>query len=182
MVRKMPNREGEYMQGIYALELHALAPVVLDEARRDCDLDRPATMRLQGVTFGNGVPIISPAAPPSIKNLFLSKKHYPKHGAPLTNLEYAVIAEVTGRGGHFASEAFNCSAPDTGNMEVLAKYGNEEQQKKWLLPLLNGEIRSAFAMTERFIASSDATNIRTDIRQEGNDIVINGHKWFVPLF
>lgn len=112
-------------------------------------------------------------------NLFLSKKHYPKHGVPLTNLEYAIIAEVTGRGGHFASEAFNCSAPDTGNMEVLAKYGNEEQQKKWLEPLLKGEIRSAFAMTERFIASSDATNIRTDIRQEGNQIVINGHKWWI---
>ncbi|PWN29740.1 acyl-CoA dehydrogenase NM domain-like protein [Jaminaea rosea] len=112
-------------------------------------------------------------------NLFLSKKHYPKHGTPLTNLEYAVMAEITGRGGHFGSEAFNCSAPDTGNMEVLAKYGNEEQQKKWLMPLLNGEIRSAFAMTERFIASSDATNIRTDIRQEGNEIVINGHKWWI---
>lgn len=112
-------------------------------------------------------------------NLFLSKKHYPKHGAPLTNLEYAVMAEVTGRGGHFTAEAINCAAPDTGNMEVLAKYGNEEQQKKWLLPLLNGEIRSAFAMTERFIASSDATNIRTSIRQEGNEIVINGHKWWI---
>lgn len=112
-------------------------------------------------------------------NLFLSKKHYPKHGVPLSNLEYAVMAEITGRAGHFGSEAFNCSAPDTGNMEVLAKYGNEEQQKKWLMPLLNGEIRSAFAMTERFVASSDATNIRTDIRQEGNDIVINGHKWWI---
>ncbi|CAO1625385.1 unnamed protein product [Parajaminaea phylloscopi] len=112
-------------------------------------------------------------------NLFLSKKHYPKHGVPLTNLEYAVIAEVTGRAGHFASEAFNCNAPDTGNMEVLAKYGNEAQQKQWLEPLLKGEIRSAFSMTERFIASSDATNIRTDIRQEGNEIVINGHKWWI---
>lgn len=89
------------------------------------------------------------------------------------------MAEVTGRGGHFASEAINCSAPDTGNMEVLAKYGNAEQQEKWLLPLLRGEIRSAFAMTERFVASSDATNIRTDIRQEGNEIVINGHKWWI---
>ncbi|EKM59715.1 uncharacterized protein PHACADRAFT_250394 [Phanerochaete carnosa HHB-10118-sp] len=112
-------------------------------------------------------------------NLFLSKTHYPQHGVDLTNLEYAVMAEILGRGGHFASEIVNCSAPDTGNMEVLARYGSPEQQKKWLLPLLNGEIRSSFAMTERFVASSDATNIRTSIRQEGNEIVINGHKWWI---
>ncbi|CAL1702303.1 unnamed protein product [Somion occarium] len=112
-------------------------------------------------------------------NLFLSKAHYPKHGVPLSNLEYAVMAEVLGRGGPIASEAVNCSAPDTGNMEVLARYGSPEQQEKWLLPLLNGQTRSAFAMTERFVASSDATNIRTSIRQEGNEIVINGHKWWI---
>jgi acyl-CoA dehydrogenase len=110
-------------------------------------------------------------------NLFLSKAHYPEFGVPLTNLEYAVMAEILGRGGHFAPQAVNCSAPDTGNMEVLARYGNPEQQKKWLLPLLNGEIRSAFAMTEKNVASSDATNIRTSIKREGNEIVINGHKW-----
>ncbi|KAI0347321.1 acyl-CoA dehydrogenase NM domain-like protein [Trametopsis cervina] len=112
-------------------------------------------------------------------NLFLSKKHYPKHGVDLTNLEYAVMAEVMGHGGQFASEVHNCSAPDTGNMEVLARYASPEQQEKWLKPLLNGEIRSAFAMTERFVASSDATNIRTSIRQEGDEIVINGHKWWI---
>ncbi|EPQ59538.1 acyl-CoA dehydrogenase NM domain-like protein [Gloeophyllum trabeum ATCC 11539] len=112
-------------------------------------------------------------------NLFLSKAHYPEHGVPLTNLEYAVMAEILGRGGHFAPQVVNCSAPDTGNMEVLARYGSPEQQKKWLIPLLNGEIRSSFAMTERFVASSDATNIRTSIRQEGNEIVINGHKWWI---
>jgi len=112
-------------------------------------------------------------------NLFLSKAHYPEHGAPLTNLEYAVMAEIMGRCGHMGSEVTNCSAPDTGNMEVLARYGNAEQQEKWLKPLLNGEIRSAFAMTERFVASSDATNIRTSIRLEGNEIVINGHKWYI---
>ncbi|KAF7799999.1 hypothetical protein EIP86_011242 [Pleurotus ostreatoroseus] len=112
-------------------------------------------------------------------NLFLSKKHYPKFGVDLSNLEYAVMAEVLGRGGQLASEVVNCSAPDTGNMEVLARYGSPEQQQKWLLPLLNGEIRSAFAMTERFVSSSDATNIRTSIRQEGNEIVINGHKWWI---
>ncbi|XP_006459890.1 hypothetical protein AGABI2DRAFT_191688 [Agaricus bisporus var. bisporus H97] len=112
-------------------------------------------------------------------NLFLSKAHYPKHGVPLTNLEYGVMAEILAFGGHMGSEAVNCSAPDTGNMEVLAKYGNEAQQKKWLEPLLNGEIRSAFAMTEKGVASSDAKNIRTSIRLEGNEIVINGHKWYI---
>ncbi|KIY67349.1 acyl-CoA dehydrogenase NM domain-like protein [Cylindrobasidium torrendii FP15055 ss-10] len=112
-------------------------------------------------------------------NLFLSKTHYPKHGVPLSNLEYAVMAELMGRGGPMASQVFNCSAPDTGNMEVLARYGSPEQQEKWLVPLLNGETRSAFSMTERFVASSDATNIQTSIRQEGNDIVINGHKWYI---
>lgn len=112
-------------------------------------------------------------------NLFLSKAHYPEHGVPLTNLEYAVMAEILGRGGQIASEAVNCSAPDTGNMEVLARYGSPDQQKKWLIPLLNGEIRSAFSMTERFVSSSDARNINTSIRREGNDIVINGHKWWI---
>ncbi|EIM88256.1 acyl-CoA dehydrogenase NM domain-like protein [Stereum hirsutum FP-91666 SS1] len=112
-------------------------------------------------------------------NLFLSKTHYPEHGVPLTNLEYGVMAELLGRSGHMGSEAVNCAAPDTGNMEVLARYGNAEQQKKWLLPLLNGETRSAFAMTERFVSSSDATNIRTSMVQEGDEIVINGHKWWI---
>jgi len=112
-------------------------------------------------------------------NLFLSKAHYPEHGVPLTNLEYAIMAEVLGRGGYIAPQAVNCSAPDTGNMEVLARYGSTEQQKKWLVPLLNGEIRSAFAMTEKNVASSDATNIRTSIRREGDEIVINGHKWWI---
>ncbi|KAG2370033.1 acyl-CoA dehydrogenase/oxidase [Suillus spraguei] len=112
-------------------------------------------------------------------NLFLSKTHYPEHGVPLTNVEYAVMAEILGQGGHMASEAVNCSAPDTGNMEVLARYGSPEQQKKWLVPLLNGEIRSAFSMTERFVSSSDARNIKTSIKREGNEIVINGHKWWI---
>ncbi|KAF5322904.1 hypothetical protein D9619_000967 [Psilocybe cf. subviscida] len=112
-------------------------------------------------------------------NLFLSKAHYPEFGVPLTNVEYAVMAEVLAHAGHIGPEVMNCSAPDTGNMEVLARYGSPEQQQKWLVPLLNGETRSAFAMTEKNVASSDATNIRTSIRQEGNEIVINGHKWWI---
>ncbi|RDB23230.1 putative acyl-CoA dehydrogenase IBR3 [Hypsizygus marmoreus] len=111
-------------------------------------------------------------------NLFLSKAHYPEFGVPLSNLEYAVMAEILGRT-HIGPETVNCAAPDTGNMEVLARYGSPEQQKKWLVPLLNGEIRSAFAMTEKNVASSDATNIRTSIRREGDEIVINGHKWWI---
>jgi acyl-CoA dehydrogenase len=107
-------------------------------------------------------------------NLFLPDS---EHGPGLTNLEYAPLCEVMGRS-HLAPEVFNCSAPDTGNMEVLTRYGTPEQQARWLQPLLAGKIRSSFAMTEPFVASSDATNIESSIVADGDEYVVNGRKWY----
>ncbi|GHJ53691.1 acyl-CoA dehydrogenase [Nonomuraea sp. TT08I-71] len=107
-------------------------------------------------------------------NLFLPGEH----GAGLTNLQYAPLAEITGRS-HLAPAAVNCAAPDTGNMEVLAMFGTDEQRERWLEPLLDGEIRSSFAMTEPEVASSDATNIATRIERDGDHYVINGRKWWI---
>jgi acyl-CoA dehydrogenase len=120
-------------------------------------------------------PLKEAAKAAGLWNLFLPGEH----GAGLTNLQYAPLAEITGRSPSIAPAALNCAAPDTGNMEVLAEFGTPEQREKWLTPLLNGEIRSAFAMTEPQVASSDATNIGTRIERDGDDYVINGRKFYI---
>ncbi|MFF4602238.1 acyl-CoA dehydrogenase family protein [Streptomyces sp. NPDC001339] len=115
-------------------------------------------------------------------NLFFVDQHSlpdEEYGAGLTNLQYAPLAEITGRSPQLAPTALNCAAPDTGNMEVLAQFGTDEQRKRWLEPLLAGEIRSAFAMTEPEVASSDATNIETHIARQDDTYVVNGRKWYI---
>lgn len=103
---------------------------------------------------------------------------HPEWGPGLTNLEYAHLAEISGRSHELAPEAINCNAPDTGNMEILTLFGTDEHKEKWLRPLLDGEIASAFAMTEPAVASSDARNIETSMVRDGDEYVINGRKWW----
>ena len=144
-------------------------------------LPNEATFAAQVAASGN--PFHQPAILEELKaaaraeglwNMFLPDGEF---GAGLTNLEYAPLAEITGAIS-WAPEVFNCSAPDTGNMEILAQFGTPEQKERWLLPLLDGKIRSAFGMTEPEVASSDATNIALTIRREGDEYVLNGHKWW----
>jgi acyl-CoA dehydrogenase len=139
---------------------------------------REAQLKALGADRWHPLPIVEDlkreARAAGLWNLFLPESG---KGAGLTNLEYAPLCEIMGRV-LWSAEAFNCSAPDTGNMEVLERYGTEPQKERWLKPLLEGEIRSAFLMTEPAVASSDATNIETSIRRDGNSYVINGLKWW----
>jgi len=144
------------------------------EAERTAFLEDPANL---WKPWPGGEAIKAKAREQGLWNLFLPHE-YGAVSPGLTNLEYAPLAEIMGRVVG-ASEFFNCSAPDTGNMEILAKYGTPEQQERWLKPLLAGDIRSAYVMTEPAVASSDATNIETRIEADGDDYVVNGRKWWI---
>jgi len=160
-------------------QLERLLRDFMDAHVLPAERDFEAWLAGRGERFGEEWPELEPlkekARKAGLWNLFLPD---PEHGAGLTNLEYAPLCEIMGRS-FLAPEVFNCSAPDTGNMEVLHRYGTPEQQKQWLEPLLEGRIRSAFAMTEPDVASSDATNIRLRIERRGEEYVLNGRKWWI---
>ncbi|QDS72344.1 hypothetical protein FKW77_007973 [Venturia effusa] len=152
----------------------------VEEECMPCDVVAHAQHAAFEKRFGQYPPVIDDlkekAKQLGLWNIFLSRTHY-SEGAGLTNLEYGLVAMILGKSS-LASEAVNCSAPDTGNMEVIAKYGSAQQKKEWLQPLLDGKIRSAFLMTERAVASSDAKNISMSCVREGDELVLNGSKWW----
>ncbi|SCG46377.1 acyl-CoA dehydrogenase [Micromonospora echinaurantiaca] len=160
------ERLRERLLAFMAERIHPAEPVFADQsaARVDRWGAPPVVAELQAEARRHG-----------LWNLFLPGEH----GAGLTNLQYAPLAEITGWSPELAPVALNCAAPDTGNMELLALFGTPEQRDRWLTPLLDGRIRSAFAMTEPAVASSDATNIATRIERDGDEYVVNGRKWFV---
>ena len=163
-VKELQARLLEFMdQHVYPAEKHFFAEIEANRKKGDAWVPTTIVEELKGKARAAG-----------LWNLWLPESEY---GAGLTNTEYAPLCEIMGRS-HIAPETFNCSAPDTGNMEVLVRYGSEEQKQQWLLPLLEGKIRSGFAMTEPAVASSDATNIEARITREGDEYVINGRKWW----
>ena len=160
-------RTAEYQERVSAFMDAHIYPNEAEFHRQVADGDRWAPVQL--------IEDLKPRAREAgLWNLFLPNSD---RGAGLKNIEYAPLAEIMGRV-EFASEVFNCSAPDTGNMETIERYGTEAQRQEWLEPLLEGKIRSAFAMTEPGVASSDATNIESTIERQGDEYVINGRKWW----
>jgi acyl-CoA dehydrogenase len=154
----------ERLEGFMDSHIYPAEPVYREQVAADRWGEPPIVDELKSEARSRG-----------LWNLFLPDD---EHGAGLTNLEYAHLAEVMGRSLFLAPAATNCAAPDTGNMEILHMFGTEEQKARWLQPLLDGEIRSAFGMTEPDVASSDARNIETRIERDGNDYVVNGRKWW----
>ncbi len=169
----MSDRQREWLERVSSFMTKHVRPAVPIYKQQDAEGERwkviPIVEELKQKAKAEG--LWNMFMPPS------SHENDEFHGAGLSNLEYAMLAEQMGHIG-WASEVFNCSAPDTGNMEVFMRYGTKEHKQKWLKPLMNGEIRSAFLMTEPDVASSDATNIETSIKREGDEYVINGTKWW----
>jgi acyl-CoA dehydrogenase len=164
--RELLGRAGDFMREcVYPAE-----PVFAAQAAERTGWDRPPVVD----------DLTKEARARGLWNLFLPREHHERHGygAGLTNLQYAPLAELMGRSPAIAPEATNCAAPDTGNMELLSLFGSDQQRAEWLDPLLDGQIRSAFSMTEPAVASSDAANIETSIRRDGDDYVIQGRKWW----